>query len=98
MAQPLNLSIERKAENKVLFTGDKITITAGYFSYEHGKHRLAEPETAQAQIACCGKIFNIKNTACVPTIEEWYFDELLPKMHMLDLYLGDIPKTEDDLI
>lgn len=98
MEQVLNLSYERREGDKVQFTGDKITITTGNFSYDNGKHRLAEPRTAQAQFVCCGKLFTVENTTCIPTIEEWYFNELVPKMHMLDLFLGDIPKTEQDLI
>ena len=89
MKQDLNFRISQINSNEIRFTVDKITITIDRFFYENGKHQIATPQAANAQFVCCGSKYIVENTDGVNTVEDWYTDELLPKMQMLSMLLAN---------
>jgi hypothetical protein len=92
MEQGFNFRIVKIQDGKIQFTRDKITITIDNFDYNDGKHEIACPRTANAQFTCCGSRYIVENTFGIPTVEDWYWEELLPKMQMLGLLLA--PPTD----
>ncbi|MCW3122302.1 MAG: hypothetical protein JWQ38_1794 [Flavipsychrobacter sp.] len=91
MEQDFNFRILQVQDNNIQFIAEKITITVDRFSYVDGKHEINSPQTANAQFVCCGSKYIVENTDGVATVEEWYTEELLPKMQMLSLLLGNTP-------
>ena len=87
MEQHINFHIVRTWDNKTQFTGDDITITISGFTYKDDKHHIDEPAIAiaTAHFICCGKLYSMKNCNAFPTVEDWYFNELLPRFQMLSL-------------
>lgn len=83
--QRINFHIVQTWDNKTQFTGDDITITISGFTYEDDKHHMDEPATATAHFICCGKLYSAQNCNGFPTVEDWYFNELLPRFQMLSL-------------
>ena len=90
MGHLANFSTARTWDNKIQFILDEITITIDEFSENGGKHEITNPRAASAYFICCGKRYVVTNMEGVPTIEDWYSDELLPKFQMLKLLIADI--------
>jgi hypothetical protein len=88
MKQSFNFQISKIQDSRVQFIRDKVTVTIDNFSYNDGKHEIANPQTANAQFVCCGSEFTLENTLGIPTVEDWYLEELLPKVQMLDILLA----------
>ena len=88
MKHDFNFQISKLQDSHVQFTRDKVTITIDNFSYNNGKHEIATPQKANAQFTCYGSEYIVENTLGIPTVEDWYLEELLPKVQMLDLLLA----------
>lgn len=95
MEQQADFQIVNTWDNKTQFTLGDITITSGMYSCENGKHRIAEPGKANAHFVCGGRLFTFANREHYTTVEEWYFEELLPKLQMLRLLtMADSPVNQ----
>jgi len=90
MDTTINFKTEKTEDNKTRFIGDEITITIDQYSYANGKHEIVNPRAASAHFVCFGKRYVVTNLEGVPTIEDWYVEELLPKFQMLKLLIADI--------
>jgi|GEM_PF-1009908 len=88
MEQDFSFRIVKIQDNKIQFIKDKITIIIDDFSYNGDKHEIACPQAANAEFTCCGSRYVVENTLGIPTVEDWYWEELLPKMQMLGLLLA----------
>lgn len=84
-----DFNIIQAPRNLTKFIKDEITIIAGNFTYRNAKHYLDNPHAASAQFLCSGVKYHVENTRGIPTVEDWYWDELLPKFQMLSLYKND---------
>jgi hypothetical protein len=90
MGQAIKFSTAITPDNKLQFILDEITITIDECSDINGKHEIATPRTATAYYTCLGKKYVVTNVEAMPTVEDWYAEELLPKFRMLKLLIDDI--------
>jgi len=91
MQEQVNFRTSKTWDNKTQFTLDDITITTGPFSYNDGKHQIADPGTANAYLVCGGQRYAVENTERIATVEDWYLGQLLPKFQLLSALLLLIP-------
>ncbi len=82
-----NLRSLEIAAGKTGFTDDVISIVAGQVCYNNNKHYMLEPQKAKAYFFWRGERYVIENTEGFSTVEDWYCNELLPKIQMLTLLL-----------
>lgn len=85
MTIDINFELVKTWDNKTQFTLGDITITTARFFRINNRHVIADPQSANAHFVCGGKLYNIKNTSCFATLEDWYLTDLLPKFQMLTL-------------
>ena len=90
MEQQLNFRIVKTWDDKTQFINNNITIAVEPFSYNNGKHKIDKPMTANAQFVCGGKLHMVTNAKGIATVEDWYLEELLPKMQMLNLLTAPV--------
>lgn len=89
MMQSVKFKIVEVQDGSTQFTAGKITITITAFSYNNGRHEIAQPYTASCHFICNGKSYTFVNIRLIDNVEEWYLDELLPKYQMLELLTTD---------
>ena len=77
------LKVVSSVENEMKLTDGEITITTGRCAYYHGKHHMNDPANAKATFIRAGKRYMLKNTQRIATIEDWYMEELLPKLRQV---------------
>lgn len=77
----------RTKEDKTQFINSAITITVAHFYYCNGKHIITDPRSASAEFGCCGKNYTVENSNSIDSVEDWFMEELLPKVQMLGLLL-----------
>ena len=75
--EPPVFRIVNAPDNKVQFIEDKIVITVDRFEHDENKHRITSPERATAQLQCPGRLYLVTNANRIPTVEDWYQQELL---------------------
>ena len=78
-------------KDEIQVAEDEIVIALDNFSFDNDKHYITDPIAANAQFVCSGTVYSVGNTNCIPTVEDWYSQELLPKYQMLSLLM-----TPDD--
>lgn len=88
--EQINLIITKTPDNKVQFAIGEITITIDECANIDGKHKITTPHTATAYYTYYGKRYIVTNVEAIPTVEDWYNDELLPKFQMLKLLITEI--------
>ena len=89
MEQDFNFRVSKTQDNYVEFVRETVTIKITGFSYDGGKHEISRPHAASAQFICCGCEFTVENTMGIATVEDWYLEELRPKVQMLELLLSE---------
>ena len=90
MGTELNFNTTNTHDNKTRFVLDDITITVDRYFEREGKHEIGTPAAATAHYSCMGKNYFVTNGNEVPTVEDWYAEELLPKFQMLRLLIADV--------
>ena len=73
------LRLLQNSEDTNKFSDGEIKITTGKVAFYHGKHHMTDPQNARADFIRLGKRYILKNTGGMPTVEDWYEKELLPK-------------------
>jgi hypothetical protein len=91
MGQQVNFHTIKTWDNKTQFVGEGIIITIDHFAYNNGMHVIANPEAARAHFICHGKGYVFRNIDGIPTVEEWYANELVPKFKMMNLLFSPGP-------
>ena len=87
MKQQIDLhAMKVKGENS--FTDGLISIIVDKFSYQNDKHYMMKPQSAKARFLCCGEWYTVDNSMGISNVEDWYQEELLPKVQMLSLLLS----------
>jgi hypothetical protein len=86
-----NFDIIRTGDNRAQFIRGEVTITIGQFACDNDKHYIADPLTARANFECSGEYYTVNNANGFSTVEDWYLEELLPKVQMMALLLSTDP-------